>query len=210
MKDYKIKPDLVTNHNLFARNRQLLLNAYICSLFSSYGTQFVILRVVLENNFLMRLFNKHPELAFEWLSKEMQKRFQKEIQVRYGKSGVSDKIIKVDLNRRIFRDVAKVNARSDIARLYNELSNYTHPNFKGWQELIGQKGQTEIILNMPRFVSSNADKSVGMTLYLIQLSFKSFVESFRDYLSPFADQLNEWKATYYKLIPRYIEPDSQT
>src|SRR3990170_1588522 len=66
-KEYPRKPNLYVNHDLFARNRQLLLNAYVCLLFSSYGTQFVILRTVLENSNLMRLFNKKPQCAFEWL-----------------------------------------------------------------------------------------------------------------------------------------------
>ena len=57
--DYRTKPNLYANHNLFARNRQLLLNAYFCLLSSSYGTEFVILRTVLENNNLMRLFNNY-------------------------------------------------------------------------------------------------------------------------------------------------------
>jgi len=84
--DYKTKPNLFANHNLFARNRQLLLNAYFCLLCSSYGTQFVILRTVLENNNLMRLFNKNPQFAFEWLSEDVQKRFSEETQLKYGKS----------------------------------------------------------------------------------------------------------------------------
>jgi len=203
--DYKTKPNLITNHNLFARNRQLLLNAYFCLLCSSYGTQFVILRVVLENNFLMRLFKENPQFAFEWLSEEMQKRFPEKTQLKYGKSGISNRIFKVDLSKRIFRDIAKKKARGEIDNIRKQLSNYIHPNFKGWQELLGRSGQTEIILNMPRFVSANSEKAVGITLYLIQLSFKAFVESFRDYLLPFADQLKEWQDGYYKLIPRYID-----
>jgi hypothetical protein len=34
--EYPLKPNLYTNHNLFSRNRQLLLNAYTSLLFSSY------------------------------------------------------------------------------------------------------------------------------------------------------------------------------
>ncbi len=64
VKEYPEKPNFPANHNLFARSRQLLLQAYICCLSSSYGTEFVILRTVLENNNLMRLFNEKPELAF--------------------------------------------------------------------------------------------------------------------------------------------------
>ena len=84
-KEYPKKPNLYANHNLFSRNRQLLLNAYFCLLASSYGTEFVLLRTVLENNNLMRLFNKNHQLAFEWLPTEKQKRFTAEIQLSYGK-----------------------------------------------------------------------------------------------------------------------------
>jgi hypothetical protein len=209
VKDYGTKPDLVTNHNLFARNRQLLLNAYICSLSSSYGTQFVILRVVLENNFLMRLFRKNPQSAFEWLSKERQKRFTTETQMKYGKSGRSNKRFRVDLSKRIFRDLVEKNARRDITTMYKELSNYTHPNFRGWQELMGQSGKAEVIYNMPKFYSPNAEQSMGAMLYAMGLSFKEFVESFRNYLHPFADQLKEWRDGYNKLILRHIESNSK-
>ena len=64
---------------------------------------------------------------------------------------------------------------------------------------------SETTLSMPRFQTANADQSIGVTLYLMQLSFKSFVESFRDFLSPFADQLKEWHTNYYRLIPKFIE-----
>jgi len=56
---------------------------------------------------------------------------------------------------------------------------------------------------MPRFILHNADKSIGITLYLMQLSFKAFVETFRDYLLPFALQLKGWQDNYNKLILRY-------
>jgi hypothetical protein len=67
------KPQLHTNANLFARNRQLLLNAYFCFRCSHYGTQFVILRTIIENNNLMRLFNLDPRYAYEWLPLTQQK-----------------------------------------------------------------------------------------------------------------------------------------
>lgn len=203
--DYKENPNLFANHNLFARNRQLLLNAYFCLLCSSYGTQFVILRVILENNFLMRLFNKKPQLAFEWLSKEMQGRFPKEIQLKYGKSGISDRRIEVNLEKRIFKEIAKKTARSEISTFYKQLSNYIHPNFLGWQELIGDKEQHLIILNMPQFTPQNTDKAIGIMLYLTQLSIKEFVDIFKDHLLPFAVQLKKWQDNYFRLIVRYKE-----
>lgn len=202
--DYKTKPNLFANHNLFARNRQLLLNAYFCLLCSSYGTQFVILRTVLENNNLMRLFNKNPQYAFEWLPKEKQKRFSKESQVKYGKSNKSNAIFwPSDVRRQVFNELGKEKVGSEIEDFYHQLCNYTHPNFLGWQELAGQRGESEIILNMPRFLWKNTDKAIGITLYLMQLSFKTFVETFKDYVGSFAHQLKVWQDNYNKLIVRY-------
>lgn len=204
--DYKTRPNLFVNHDLFARNRQLLLNAYFCLLCSSYGTQFVILRTVLENNNLMRLFNKNSQYAFEWLPKEKQRRFSKETQLKYGKSHMANRTFKADFVRKhVFNEIGKKKVRSEISKFHNQLSNYIHPNFLGWQELVGQRGEIEIILNMPRFLLNNAEKAVGITLYLTQLSFKTFVETFKDYVGGFADQLKEWQDNYNQLIVKYID-----
>jgi len=54
--DVPKNPNLYTNMNLFGRNRQLLTYAYHSMLSANYGTQLANLRVVLENNNLMRLF----------------------------------------------------------------------------------------------------------------------------------------------------------
>jgi len=206
VKEYRIKPNLYANHNLFARNRQLLLNAYFCLLSSSYGTQFVILRTVLENNNLMRLFNKNPQFAFEWLPKEKQKRFSKETQLKYGKSGETNRNFEPWWVRdQVFNETEKEKVRSDIKKFYHQLCNYTHPNFLGWQELVGQRGESEIILNMPLFIWKNTDRAIGITLYLMQLSFKTFVETFKDYVGGFVDQLKEWQDSYNRLIVRYVD-----
>jgi len=202
--DYKTRPNLFANHNLFARNRQLLLNAYFCLLSSSYGTEFVILRTVLENNNLMRLFNKKPQFAFEWLSKDAQKRFSKETRLNYGKSGKSGETYEAWYVRKyVFGEVGKENIRNDIKELYSQMCDYTHPNYLGWQELVGQLGPTEIILNMPRFISKNTETAIGLTLFLMQLSFKTFAETFKHYISGFAYLLKEWQDSYIKLIFRY-------
>jgi len=204
--DYKKKPNLFANHNLFARNRQLLLNAYFCVLSSSYGTESVILRTVLENNNLMRLFNKNPQYAFEWLSKDMQNRFPQETKLKYGKSGKHGKTYSASLVRKhVFDESGKEKVRNDIKQVYSELCNYTHPNFFGWQELVGNQEQNEIILNMPKFISQIADKPIADMLFLMQLSFKTFAETFKGYLAGFAVQLKEWQDNFKKLIVRYIE-----
>lgn len=201
--DYKTRPNLFANHNLFARNRQLLLNAYLCLLCSSYGTQFVILRTVLENNNLMRLFNKNPQYAFEWISKEKQIWFSKETQLKYGKSGIEKRTFKIDVRKKLFGEITKKKVTGEIQRFHERLSNYTHPNFLGWQELAGQRGESEITLNMPRFLWNNTYNAIVITLYLTQLSFKTFVETFKDYVGGFAHQLKEWQDNYNKLIVKY-------
>ena len=86
-KVYRSHPNMYANYNLFARNRQLLLSAYTSCLFSAYGTAFVLMRTILENNNLIRLFNKEPTSAYEWLPENQQKRFTPEIQEKYGKAG---------------------------------------------------------------------------------------------------------------------------
>jgi hypothetical protein len=140
-KDYPTRPNLYANHNLFARNRQLLVNAYVCLLFSSYGTQFVIAR------------KQHIE------------------------------------HKRV------------------QLCNYTHPNFVGWQELMGEKGEGEFILNIPAFSTTNSETGIGVTLFLMQVSFKSFVETFKGYLARFAYQLEEWQDNFNRLIPRFQDSE---
>ena len=203
-KDYPKKPNLFANHNLFARNRQLLLNAYVCLLFSSYGTQFVILRTVLENNNLMRLFNKNPQYAYEWLPKNLQKRFTEETQLKYGKSGKHDQTyFPSPVRNYVFGDIGKAKVKSDIKKFYDQLCNYTHPNFLGWQELVSKKGDTEFVLNMPWFSSVNSEIATGVTLFLMQGSFKAFVETFRGYLVGFAYQLQEWQDNFNKLMLKY-------
>jgi hypothetical protein len=204
--DYKTRPNLLANQNLFARNRQLGLNAYFCVLCSSYGTQFVILRTVLENNNLMRLFNKEPQYAYEWLPKEMQKTFSKETQLKYGTSGKENRTYSPSFVRKhVFSEIKQGKVRSDITAFYDDLCNYTHPNFLGWQELVIKEGQNETTLNMPIFIPPIAEKSIAEMLFLTQLSFKTFFETFKGHLSGFAVQLKIWQDNFKKLIVRYGE-----
>jgi hypothetical protein len=200
--DFKKKPNLLTNYNLFARNIQLLLNAYFCLLSSSYGTQFVILRTVLENSYLMRYFNKNPQHAYEWLPRERQKMFSEETQLTYGKSGKENEEFKPSpVRSEIFATKEKV--RKDVEKFYDQLCNYTHPNFLGWQELIGRKELYEIIQNVPQFSPDYADYATPMMLYLMQLSFKEFFETFKGHLSSFAPQLEEWQENFKRLMMKY-------
>ena len=92
-KEYANRPSYSANHELFARNRQLLLSAYVSLLFSAYGTNFVILRTVLENNNLMRMFNKNPKFAFWWFPSDIQKRFSKEVQTKFRRPVIKERQI---------------------------------------------------------------------------------------------------------------------
>ena len=60
------------------------------------------------------------------------------------------------------------------------VNGYTRPN--------------EFLLDLPVFVGENTDNSLKVMLYLIQYSFKTFVETFKLYLDVYtADQLTEWQ-----------------
>jgi hypothetical protein len=204
--EYPEKPNYSTNHELFARNRQLLLNAYVSLLFSSYGTQFVVLRTVLENNNLMRLFNKNPQYAFEWLPVNLQKRFTEEAQLRFGKSGKHDITYYPSFVRKlVFDSVEKEKVRGDIKKFYDQLCDYTHPNYAGWKDLIIQKQDGERILNMPCFSLVESDTATGVYLFLMQMTFKAFVETFRGYLSEFAINLETWQRRNSGLLLRHME-----
>jgi hypothetical protein len=157
----------------------------------------------------MRLFNKEPQYAYEWLPKEMQKRFSKETQLKYGTSGKENRTYYPSFVREhVFSEIKQEKVRSDIKDFYNDLCDYTHPNFSGWQELVIKEGQNEIILNMPRFISQIAEKSIAEMLFLTQLSFKTFFETFKGHLGGFAVQLKMWQDNFNKLIVRYSKGDA--
>jgi hypothetical protein len=201
--EYPNQPNFYTNHNLFVRNRQLLLQAYISCLSSSYGSEFVILRTVLENNNLMRLFNKTPEYAFDWLPKTIQKRFSLEAQTKYGKSGKHDETYDpFPVIGWIFDNKKRKKVRRDVNRLYGQLCNYSHPNFKGWHEIIKQQGEVEMIERLPAFSPTNGETSVGLLLFLMQLTFKSYVETFKINLIAFTIDLHAWQRQNQKLLAK--------
>jgi hypothetical protein len=179
----KNDPNLLANRNLFARNRQLLLEAYSSTLRSNYGTAFVILRTVLENNNLMRLFNLHPEYVSEWLSGE-----------EFENWWVRDEL---------FKEINKEDVGKNIREIYGELCDYTHPNFKGWQELLGSAGTEEVLLETPAFVGDNASKTIGLAFLLMELSFKTVVETFKSSLFSFTYDFTKWQLTWKKLIDKF-------
>jgi hypothetical protein len=202
--DYERNPHLFSNHNLFARNRELLLNCYICILTSSYGTHNVIARTVLENNQLMRLFRKNDQKAFEWLSKETQSRFSGKIQEEYGKSNLACQTFRPsDVRKLAFLD----QIRGDIKVLYDQLCNYTHPNYEGWKHLVYRTGDKEYVLRTPHFVDKITDGTIGLTVYLIKSSIKEFVETFRFYLKQYpnlAERLDKWQKDSNQILFRHV------
>lgn len=205
-KEYPNKPNYSANHELFARNRELLLNAYVSLLFSSYGTHFVILRTVLENNNLMRLFNKNPQFAFRWFPLSIQKRFTKEVQIKFCKQGMEKQTYKPSFVRKqIFDTVEKETVRDEINEFYRQLCDYTHPNYAGWKELVVQKEGVEMILNVPCFSLKASENATGIYLFIMQGTFKGFVETFHDYLLEFAIQLNSWQEKNRRLLQRHRE-----
>jgi len=205
-KEYPKAPNMYANHNLFARNRQLLLSAYISCLHASYGTSFVILRTVLENNNLIRLFNKNPQLAFDWLPKEEQLKFDQEIQKRYGASGkINETYNPIPVNNLVFDDKTKPEIGEELKKFYGQLCNYTHPNFTGWQELIAYKGDIGVIQNMPTFSPDTGETVIGVLLFSMILTFKAFVETFKGYLIGYANQLMQWSDNSIKIMMRYTK-----
>lgn len=203
-KDYPKTPNIFVNHNLFARNRQLLLNAYISCLTGSYGTAFVILRTVLENNNLMRLFNKNPQSAYEWLPKEQQQRFDPSIQKKFGISGKSNETFDAyPVAKLVFGNRPNPAIKKELDKFYGQLCNYTHPNFAGWKELVTSKGNTEFIQNIPAFVTVSAENVIGVLLFSMLLTFKAFVETFKGYLIEYAGMLMQWNNDCVKIMMRY-------
>jgi len=202
------RPQIYANRNLFARNRQLLLNGYFCMLCSNYGTQFVILRTVLENNDLMRLFNLKPQYAYEWLSAEKQERFPTKTQSEYRKSDRHDREFKDWFVRKeLFQQPEKGVVAETLKKIYEELCDYAHPNFRGWSELMGLRKEEEIIMEMPAFTTDNAFIVVRLTLYLMQLSFKTLVETFKSHILDFLVQLEKWQHANEALTIKYLEKD---
>lgn len=205
-KVYKINPNMFANFNLYSRNRQLLLSAYTSCLFSAYGTAFVLMRTILENNNLIRLFNKEPTSAYEWLPEGQQKRFAPEIQEKYGKAGKQNRTFDAfPVTNLVFGDIKNRQIEREMNKFYGQLCNYTHPNFTGWKELVSVKGDIEVIQNMPAFKPVTAENVIGCLLFSMILTFAGFVETFKGYLSGYADRLLNWNDEALKIMVRYTK-----
>jgi hypothetical protein len=92
--------------------------------------------------------------------------------------------------------------QQDIYKIYGQLCDYTHPNFMGWQEIMGVQGANEVLLELPTFVGVNTDNSLKVMLYLMQYTFKTFVETFKPYLKDHAAKLSTWQESYSRIIPK--------
>lgn len=205
-KVYKINPNMFANFNLYARNRQLLLSAYTSCLFSAYGTAFVLMRTILENNNLIRLFNKEPTSAYEWLPEDQQKRFTPEIQEKYSKAGKHNRTFNpTPVTSLVFGDIKNRQIEKEMTKFYGQLCNYTHPNFSGWKELVAVKGDIEVIQNMPAFLPVTAENVIGVLLFSMILTFKGFVETFKGYLIGYGDRLLNWNDEVLKIMVRYTK-----
>ncbi len=151
----------------------------------------------------MRLFNKTPEYSFDWLPEAIQKRFSLEAQTKYGKSGKHDETYEpFPVIGWVFDDKKRKKVKSDLHRLYGQLCNYSHPNFKGWQELIKQQRETEMIERLPAFSPIDGETSVGLLLVLMQLTFTSYFETFKINLIAFASDLDSWQQQNKKVLAK--------
>ena len=112
---------------------------------SNYGTQFVIQRVILENNNLMRLFNKNPKYAFEWLPREQQVTFSAKTQQEFKGCVEKKEFWPSKVRKEFFQEAEKAGLSKLIGNIYDYLSNYAHPNSSGWVEVMGLQGIDEVL-----------------------------------------------------------------
>jgi hypothetical protein len=73
----------------------------------------------------------------------------------------------------------------------------------GWRELVIPENGVELILNMPRYEEKTAKLAVGLFLFSMNLTFKAYVQTFKDYLAVFYGQLKEWNDNYARLIVEF-------
>ena len=138
------------------------------------------------------------------------KRFSLETQLKYDGSIDKKPFNPFCVMKDVLGEIKQKKVKENIAKLYGQLCNYTHPNFLGWQELMATQGENEILLPLPVFVDVNTEIVMGMTLYLTQLSFKTFVETFKDYTVGFDTQLAEWQSGFNKLIIKFVPKETRS
>jgi hypothetical protein len=117
--------------------------------------------------------------AFEWLSKERQMKFPLDIKKKYAGCKEIREHSPSMVREVIFKDKEVV--KQSICNFYNCLCDYTHPNFSGWQEIMGKKGEQEVLVDLPTLSGENASEVMKLTLYLFQLSIKTFYDTFKPF-----------------------------
>jgi hypothetical protein len=173
--EFSRDPRLATIMTLFCRNRELAHFAMVCLMNGGYAPSKVLIRVGLENSLCMRLFVKRGDLAKEWLSNPK----------RFGKTWFPTKI-----RDELFPKDSSL--EKSYKEFYEELCNYTHPNFKGWSEQF--YGKT--ILWHPVFDPDYASECIGLIFFIMVHSFMQFTTTFRQWLP------NNLIAEVNRLLPK--------
>lgn len=155
------KANLSAIINLFARNRELVHFSVICYMNGGYAPMKILSRAALENALCMRLFNKKPELARKWFTSP------DEFREKWTPQKIRD-------------DLFPKNSHPWKAynMFYWKLCDYSHPSFKGWDEVI-RKGR---IVWAPIFNEDYASECIGLTFFIIVQSLQQFAEAFKKWL----------------------------
>ena len=170
MKDSPQNPKYWANFDLFARSRVLLRSSYLCLITGNYGSALCLLRSVLENNELMLFFHLEPQEVHEWST---QPNWWKEKENKVGK--LRDRIFSIlaeesDKVRRVFDD------------LYGEMSEYTHPRFRGWKELKVKEGKIIKILRHPKYDQNTIESLLRKMIFITYQTFRAFEVTYNEYL----------------------------
>lgn len=147
--------------NLFSRSRQLYLSASLLFSMGCYGSSLSLQRIILENANLMRLFRENPEEVLSWNRGDEFHNWEVVLDAYAKNRKVGDQ----------YRD------------FYRQLSNYIHPNSKGWTELEVPQGVGLGLLNIPRYLEDFERLTWGLLLLLGQLTLSEFVKTFADNIS---------------------------
>jgi len=147
-------------HILFGRNLVLLLSGYQSALTGLYGTARTLMRIILENAFLMRYFASHPDEAKSWV---------KDVDW-YNKKRPSE------IRRALFQG----KLLKDYSQAYKALSSYVHPSVDGWTELLVPRGHNIVFIRYdPDYEEDLATDTLTLLLFLSKLTLKPILMSFK-------------------------------
>ncbi len=158
--EYKAKPSLQAVHLLFMRSLELMRNSYSCLLTGSYGTSKALSRLVLENSELGMLLGKDISATRKWMKGDQ---FQP---------------------RLVRETLYKGEELRQAARFYSALSDYVHPNAKGWPEYLKVSEQSQMfgLPLYPVYDAKAANEAIMVLVYAIRVTFQSVEDSFRRWL----------------------------